>query len=411
MTKCYLLLILVSLTASAWAQRPEFEESSSDKPVKVFVLAGQSNMQGKGFPEPLVWQLSQQKYRDRYQHLIRDGDFEAFLKKVTATSDPDPRRASLGYDWSVRHDVWINYLDRRGGLSVGFGNPERCFGPELNFGHVMGDHFDEQVLIIKTAWGGRALAKGFLPPSSMASDAEYARQAQALNEQNKEWNDEEPARIEKYNARITEENKTAERKKRLRVFRARPMLTVDEYKAQYGVDYRAMVDEVHTCLRELGSRFSGYRDQGYELAGFVWFQGWNDQYKEFWHSYERNLENFIRDVRKEFQKPQLPFVIGQMGQGGTVEASADDAPRTIIKRAQAAVAKKSAFRDNTICVPTDVLWDMDAHAIYIGPGGWREDVAKWRQFGNDRGYHYYGSPWFFAQAGTAFGEAMLQLLQ
>ena len=53
---------------------------------------------------------------------------------------------------------------------------------------------------------------------------------------------------------------------------------------------------------------------------------------------------------------------------------------------------------------------MDAHAIYTGPGGWSKDPEKWRHFGNDRPFHYYGSPWFFAQAGTGFGEAMLKLL-
>ncbi len=29
----------------------------------------------------------------------------------------------------------------------------------------------------------------------------------------------------------------------------------------------------------------------------------------------------------------------------------------------------------------------------------------------DHGYHYYGSPWTFAQIGTAFGEAMVKLLR
>ena len=40
----------------------------------------------------------------------------------------------------------------------------------------------------------------------------------------------------------------------------------------------------------------------------------------------------------------------------------------------------------------------------------RADPEKWRQFGNDRPYHYYGSPWFFAQAGRAFGDAMVKLI-
>ena len=399
------VFVILFFSSLAIAQRPEFEASQSTKPIKVFILAGQSNMQGKGFPEPMTWQLSQEKYRTRYTHLIRNGDYESFLDKARK----NPKQPA--YDWSVRNDVWINYLDRRGGLSVGYGNPNKCFGPELNFGHVVGNHFDEQVLIIKTSWGGRALAKGFLPPSSMATDEEYARMAEDLNERNRKWNKEEPARIEKHNARVTEQNKTSEKKRRLRKFKPRKMVTAEEFKQQYGVDYRNMIKEVHTCLAELKTRFPGYKDQGYEIAGFVWFQGWNDQYNEFWLSYEKNMANFIRDVRKEFKTPEMPFVIGQMGNGGTVEELKEDSPRAIIKKAQAAVAEYPEFKGNVHCVQTDKYWDMDAHAIYTGPGGWSKNIDKWRQFGNDRPYHYLGSPWFFAQAGTGFGEAMLKLLK
>ena len=404
------LFLILCCPLVVLAQRPEFKESTSTKPVKVFILAGQSNMQGKGFPEPMVWQLSQENYRDRYTHLIRNGDYDSFLKKAEKTSDTDNPRKDPEYQWSVRNDVWINYLDRRGGLAVGYGNPNKCFGPELNFGHVVGDHFDDQVLIIKASWGGRALAKGFLSPSSMASDEEYARMAEELNAKNEKWNEEEPARIEKHNARVTEKNKTSEKKGRLREFKPRKMISAADFKAQYGSDYRNMVNEVHTCLAELGERFPGYKDQGYEIAGFVWFQGWNDQYNEFWLSYEKNMANFIRDVRKEFKAPKMPFVIGQMGNGGTVEELKEDSPRFVIKKAQAAVAEYPEFEGNVHCVRTDQYWDMDAHAIYTGPGGWSKDVDKWRQFGNDRPYHYLGSPWFFAQAGTGFGEAMLKLL-
>ncbi|MFK7817494.1 MAG: sialate O-acetylesterase [Planctomycetaceae bacterium] len=404
----YLTAILLSVliaSSNAFAQRPEFEASKSTKPVKVFILAGQSNMQGKGFPEPLAWQLSQQQYRGRYENLIRNGDYESFLANV------EKDKKSPEYDWSVRKDVWINYLDRRGNLSVGYGNPNKCFGPELNFGHVVGNHIDEQVLIIKTSWGGRALAKGFLPPSSMASDEEYARLAEVENQKRRDWNEKQPAQIEKYNARITEQNKTAEKKQRPRTFKPKSMISAEDFKAQYGSDYRNMVKEVHTCLAELKTRFPGYKDQGYELAGFVWFQGWNDQYNDYWLSYEKNLANFIRDVRVEFKSPKLPFVIGQMGNGGTVEKLKADSPRAIIKQAQAAVADYPEFEGTVTCVKTDQFWDMEAHAIYTGPGGWNKDVNKWRQFGNDRPYHYYGSPWFFAQAGTGFGDAMLRLLK
>ncbi|MEO2009356.1 MAG: sialate O-acetylesterase [Pirellulaceae bacterium] len=407
------MLLLLSLAAaiptSASAEDPKFAASKSSGKVKVFILAGQSNMEGKGFPEPLSWQITQEKYRQRYTHFIKDGDYDAFAEKVAETTDKENRKAPT-YLWSTRHDVWINYLGKHGDLTVGYGSPREGFGPEFNFGHVLGNYYDEQVLIIKASWGGRALARGFLPPSSMLSDAEYANLVAAQNAENEAWNAAEPAKIESYNQKITEKNKTADKKKPLRKFRPREIVTAEQYKDQFGKDYRNMVSEVHGCLAELGDRFPDYRNQGYEIQGFVWFQGWNDQYQDRWLTYEKNMANFIRDVRQEFKSPDMSFVIGQMGNDG-LKADAEGSPRDYIKKAQLAVPNSSEFKSNAICVKTDRFWDMDAHAIYTGPGGWSKDVDKWRQFGNDRPYHYYGSPWFFAQAGTGFGEAMVKLLR
>jgi hypothetical protein len=404
-----MMVIAVCGTAVVGAKEPNDAASSDSGKLKVFVLAGQSNMEGRGFPGPLAWQLTQEKYRDRYTHFVKDGDYEAFIKKVAETTDPNDQRKPPTYLWSTRHDVWIDYLGKRGDLTLGYGAPDNGFGPEFNFGHVMGEHYDEQVLLIKTAWGGRALARGFLPPSSMLSDQQYAKQAAAQNEANQAWNAAEPARIEAYNQRITEQNKTAETKKRLRQFKPRAMVTPAEYKAQFGKDYRNMVAEVHQCLAELDLRFPGYHDQGYEFVGFVWFQGWNDQYEDRWLAYEENLANLIRDVRQEFNAPEMRFVIGQMGNDG-MRPDKVDSPRDVIKKAQTAVPKYPEFQGTVVCQPTDKFWDMEADAIYNGPGGWSQDVDKWRQFGNDRPYHYYGSPWCFAQIGRAFGNAMIELL-
>ena len=66
---------------------------AAPKPVKVFILAGQSNMEGRGFPEPLAWQVSQKEYRKRYTHFIKDGDYEAFTNMVKETTDPNDREA------------------------------------------------------------------------------------------------------------------------------------------------------------------------------------------------------------------------------------------------------------------------------------------------------------------------------
>ena len=397
-----------ALTASA--ADPEYAASTSTGKVKVFILAGQSNMEGRGFPEPLAWQVTQEKYRHRYTHFIKDGNYDAFTETVAETSDADDRRKTPTYLWSTRHDVWINYLGKHGDLTVGYGAPREGFGPEFNFGHAIGDYYNEQVLIIKTSWGGRALARGFLPPSSMLSNEEYAKLTATQNAENEAWNAAEPARIETYNKRTVEQNKTAKKKRNLRKFKPREIVTVAQFKEQFGKDYRNMISEVHGCLAELGTRFPGYKNQGYEIMGFVWFQGWNDQYQDRWLTYEKNMTNFIRDVRKEFEAPGMAFVIGQMGHDG-MKLDKEGSPRDTIKKAQAAVPDYPDFKGNVLCVKTDKFWDMDAHAIYTGPGGWSKDVDKWRQFGNDHPYHYYGSPWCFAQIGTAFGQGTIELLK
>ncbi|MCP4772595.1 MAG: sialate O-acetylesterase, partial [Planctomycetes bacterium] len=63
MKRILTLLLGLILGLSAW--------SANKKSVKVFILAGQSNMEGRGFPEPLAWQVSQEKYRERYTHFIK----------------------------------------------------------------------------------------------------------------------------------------------------------------------------------------------------------------------------------------------------------------------------------------------------------------------------------------------------
>ena len=123
------------------------------KPVKVFLLAGQSNMEGQGF-------VKADPKRNEGK-----GSLE-FLTKNPATAARFKHLLAKDGAWAVRDDVWIHYLDRKGPLTVGFGvNPDRI-GPELGFGIIVGDAIEEPVLLIKLAWGGKSLAKDFRPPSS-----------------------------------------------------------------------------------------------------------------------------------------------------------------------------------------------------------------------------------------------------
>ena len=77
-----------------------------------------------------------------------------YLVKDPATAERFKHLVDKDGKWVVRDDVWISYLDRKGPLTVGYGVGKDRIGPELGFGWVVGEHFDEPVLLIKCAWGG-----------------------------------------------------------------------------------------------------------------------------------------------------------------------------------------------------------------------------------------------------------------
>jgi len=329
--------------------------------VKVFVLVGQSNMQGHATVECLEYQATKGKYTEEFA-FCRDGD--KFIE---------------------RDDVLINLFDKRGKLTVGYGAQGRDpkIGPEFGFGFTVGDKYDEPVLIVKTAWGGRSLAVNFRPPSAGLPDEETLK-----------------ARLEK-------------------VRKKNPDMTMDQLKANYGLEYRTVISEVKTTLAELGKRFPQLAGKEPEVCGLVWFQGWNDMINaQHTAEYTKNLAAFIRDVRKDLGVPAMPVVIGEMGVGGE-----DNEKQKPFRDAQAAVGKMEEFKGTVAVVKTSKYWDKDADALtaeWNPPGKQASKEAKkkymeqWRAKclvvgRSNAGYHYLGSPKTICQIGKAFGEAMIAL--
>jgi len=337
-------LLIASLTLAAGARGDPASPPPAGRPVKVFVLAGQSNMEGKAKVSLLDYQVRQPATRDRFKHWL----------------------AANG-KWAERDDVSVKFLDRKGKLTVGFGSKD-CVGPELEFGRVVGEAYAEPVLLIKTAWGGRSLYRDFRPPSAgLPPDAV----------------------LEKALAKMREK---------------KPAATMEDVKAPFGASYRAMLEEVRSTLADPKAHVSGYAGQGYELAGFVWFQGWNDMIDDAATAeYAANLGHLIRDVRKDLGVPNLPVVVGQMGVGG---ANAD-AKVKAFKDAQASGVAAPEFAGNVALVKTDVFWDAEAEAVY--KKGWREHKAEWDTVGSDYPFHYLGSGKTMFAIGRALGEAAVAL--
>jgi len=219
-------------------------EDAGKGPLKVFILAGQSNMEGQG---KIALDPQRNDGKGSLEYLVKD----------PATADRFKHLKDADGHWAVRNDVWIWYLGRKGPLTVGYGAREDRIGPELGFGCVMGDACDDQVLLIKIAWGGKSLAKDFRPPSSGGEVGPY---------------------------------------------------------------YRELPKHVREGLADLKTLFPEYDGRGYKIAGFGWHQGWNDRVNQaFNDAYEENMANFIRDVRKDLGIKKLPFVIAETGMSGHSE--------------------------------------------------------------------------------------------
>jgi Carbohydrate esterase, sialic acid-specific acetylesterase len=283
-----ILAWLVSLAASQAAE-------AAAKPVRVFILAGQSNMEGQGL-------IAAEPKRNGGK-----GSLE-FLVKDVATAKRFAHLVDAAGQWRSRDDVWISYLNRKGPLTVGYGARKEKIGPELGFGWVMGDALDQPVLLIKCAWGGKSLAVDFRPPSAGKPPYSLGEKADAAIAQ-------DPAVLGKY--------------------------------------YRETVALTKAALANLRDLVPG-SDGRYVLSGFGWHQGWNDRINDKFNAeYESNLAHFICDIRKDLGAPTLPFVIAETGMSGLEEKHA----RALsLMKAQAAVAEHAEFKGNVAFVGTKTFW-------------------------------------------------------
>lgn len=241
--------------------------NSHSERVKVFILAGQSNMEGQA-----VVDLDGPDYNNG------KGTLKALLS--------DPEKAGMmshlldaNGRWAVRDNVWVSYqredqplLAGRLGLGFSVYGDSHHFGPELPFGHVVGEAIDGPVLLIKTAWGGKSLIKDFRPPSSGGETGKY---------------------------------------------------------------YKLMILQIRQALAGLGTAFPELKGRRYDLDGFVWWQGWNDGIdpKYAVPEYEQNLVNLIQDVRRDLHAPRLPIVVGELTGPWVKATGAWDLLRTAQRRA------------------------------------------------------------------------------
>ena len=123
------------------------------KPLKVFILAGQSNMQGHAEIGTFDF--------------IGDDAATAPILKEMRDAEGKPKVCEKVWISSVGclGDAYTDLKEKKGKLTAGFGAPDDKIGPEFTFGIYMEKQLGEPILLIKTAWGGRSLHTDFRPPS------------------------------------------------------------------------------------------------------------------------------------------------------------------------------------------------------------------------------------------------------
>ena len=372
------------------------------KPLKVFILAGQSNAQGHADVST-------------FNSMMADPETAAILKDMLH-QDGTPH---------VCEKVWISSIgsagedaagvpkEQIGKLTVGFGASSKKIGPELTLGIYLEKALNEPILIIKTAWGGRNIHTDFRPPSAGP----------------RKINDFTLERWKERNLDIEEETAKAVK--------------------NVGVTYHQMMDHIKHVLEDIKRVVPDYDPkEGFELAGFVWFQGWNDHVDGWtypnrsqpggYDEYTKLLQMFIKDVRKDLAAPNMPFIIGVMGVDGKKGEERSDMKN--FRAAQNAAAMLPEFKGNVAAVQTALYWadDLDelqqrwnkvygmvteenkknpdlsqaekdaAYEKAKAENFSLEEIEQMKGISNG-GYHYLGASKIVAPIGKAFAEAVLSL--
>ncbi|BCX46327.1 hypothetical protein HAHE_02350 [Haloferula helveola] len=266
-------------------------------------------------------------------------------------------------NWTERNDVWYKGVVTATAdkwLSVGCGAGGNNIGPELGFGHIVGDFHDEPVLILKASQGNRSLAWDFLPPGSERYEVDGTVYA-GYKDSPASWEKgSEPEKINWY----------------------------------AGKQYDDCFGAAKVVLQNFDNEFPQWKGRGYEIAGFGWWQGHKDQGSEVYAArYEQNLVHLIKTLRREFQAPEAPFVVATIGFGGWEMAG--DA--VTVANAQLAVSgekgKYPEFKGNVKTVETRDFW----RPVDQSPKA--------------QDFHYNQNAETYMLVGQAMGNGMLSLLQ
>lgn len=455
--KCHLLLAM----ASALLLLPA--KLKAAEPLRVFILAGQSNMVGHARAHTIATLYASDAPRDKQlvdlvfgaksdvslatleEQLARGKEIDGLTggisneKIKTLTDGPEKSKLEaqvnalkeqheaykkkVGSACAVSDRVYISSIadgNRKSGkLGIGYGASNDKIGPEFAFGLSMAEKIDGPILLIKTSWGGKSLNYNFRPPSlpDFKTTPEYAEAKAKANENLKRYEaavKSFPQDQEKYKADLAaykEQMKTADEKARKKLREPREPRTPRKPRPfnmdEAGLNYRMMNEAIRDVLTNLKDNHPDYDPAaGYEISGFVWFQGYNDQFSpEFRDNYKRNMVTFINDIRQEYKTPNMPFVIGVLGTGMTAEKVGQNE----VSLAQRAAAETMGAKNGVASVESYKDYSLYSNEVF--QKGWPQHYHEWDTVGSDRPYHYLGSGGFFVRLGDSFANSMFNLME
>jgi alpha-galactosidase len=319
--------------------RPDDKPGVPGKPVKVFILMGQSNMVGMG-------DIGPETVKGTLLHLTRADQKYPWL--------------AAGDAWTERKDVY--YYDARVKRGAPLGptaNNGKSIGPELGFGYVMGHALDEPVLVLKSCIGNRSLGWDLLPPGSKPYTFE-GRTYAGYKDTPDSWAEGQPKK---------------------------------EVNWYAGKQYDDDMANAKAALRDIAKWYPGYKDQGYEIAGFVWWQGHKDTGSAAHASkYEENLVRLIESLRKDYDAPKAKFALATIGFDGW----------------------KLSGNGKTIAEAQLAVGDAKKYPKFAGDVRAVEARDLWRDAADspkNQGYHYNRNAETYLEVGLRLGRAMAEMLE
>jgi hypothetical protein len=357
MKKAAVLAIVASVGVSALAAavpqelpKPDGRPADMSKPVKVFILLGQSNMVGAGKVAP-------EEKQGTLLHAVKKESLYPFLVDDAG-------------QWTERKDVRYARVMGSGTGKVRYFNNEWMtikggrIGPEYGIGHTVGQATDAPVLILKSCIGNRSLGWDLLPPGSERYE---------VKETNKKTGETKTFVYAGYKDSPDRWEKGTEPKR------------ITWYA---GMQYDGDIANAKAVLADLDKYYPGAK--GHEVAGILFWQGDKDRYKAA-HAgrYEQNLVHFIKQLRKDFDAPNAKFVCATLGQ--TDKDSAKDSEKLILEAQLAVDGKSGKYKE----------FKGNVASVYSKP----------HCHGGASNSHYGGNAKTYMDVGLAMGRAMAELLQ